>query len=124
MLCCASLVQRVVQRKFLRPSAASCAHTHAPPLPTPPQGEDGKWNKFGGRLAWDKSAICANSTPFGGTGAYKTTDDYPAAPNVDHSQVFVRRDICEWLNWMRVSVGFVGWRVVGGGGCSGEAVRE
>lgn len=22
------------------------------------QGDDGKWNKFGGRLAWDKSGEC------------------------------------------------------------------
>ena len=51
------------------------------------QGEDGKWNKFGGRLAWDKSAICANNPAFGGGGAMKSTEDYPAAPNIDHTQV-------------------------------------
>ena len=55
--------------------------------PAPLQGDDGKWNKFGGRLAWDKSAICANNPAFGGSGGYKNTEDYPAAPNIDHSQV-------------------------------------
>ena len=52
-----------------------------------PQSEDGKWNKFGGRLAWDKSAICCNNPVFGGTGSGKTGEDYVAAPNIDHTQV-------------------------------------
>ena len=51
------------------------------------QSDDGKWNKFGGRLAWDKSAICNNNPAWGGRGAHKTGDDYPAAPNIDHTQV-------------------------------------
>ncbi len=54
-----------------------------------PQSEDGKWNKFGGRLAWDKSAICCNNPAFGGTGSAKTGEDYVAAPNIDHTQVRV-----------------------------------
>lgn len=52
-----------------------------------PQSEDGKWNKYGGRLAWDKSAICCNNPTFGGTGNAKTGEDYVAAPNIDHTQV-------------------------------------
>ena len=50
------------------------------------QSDDGKWNKFGGRLAWDKSAICCNNPAFGGTGSAKTGEDYVAAPNIDHTQ--------------------------------------
>jgi hypothetical protein len=53
------------------------------------QGPDGKWNKFGGRLAWDSSAICSNNPAYGGRGNPKQGDDYAAAPNVDHSQVCV-----------------------------------
>eukprot|EP00983_Pelagomonas_calceolata_P063605 1147814-Pelagomonas_calceolata.AAC.1 len=49
-------------------------------------GEDGKWNKYGGRLAWDASAICNNNPAFGGRGNPKQGDDYAAAPNIDHSQ--------------------------------------
>ncbi|EFN55550.1 hypothetical protein CHLNCDRAFT_31136 [Chlorella variabilis] len=74
------------------------------------QGDDGKWNKFGGRLAWDKSAICANNPAFGGTGGYKNAEDYPAAPNVDHSQERIRKDIAEWMRYLRNSIGFDGWR--------------
>jgi hypothetical protein len=51
------------------------------------QSEDGKWNKFGGRLAWDKGVICSNNPQFGGAGTRKAEDDYTAAPNIDHSQV-------------------------------------
>lgn len=51
------------------------------------QGDDGKWNKFGGRLPWDSSAICSGNSEFGGRGNPKRGDDYSAAPNIDHSQV-------------------------------------
>jgi len=73
------------------------------------QGEDGKWNKYGGRLAWDASAICNNNPAFGGRGNPKQGDDYAAAPNIDHSQEWVRRDIIEWLRYLR-NIGFDGWR--------------
>ena len=72
--------------------------------------EDGKWNKFGGRLALDKSYICNNNPSFGGTGAHKIQEDYVAAPNLDHSQERVRNDIKAWLKWLRNNVGFDGWR--------------
>ena len=51
------------------------------------QDEQGRWNKFGGRLPWDQSAICCNNGTFGGTGRHKTGEDYVAAPNIDHTQV-------------------------------------
>jgi len=38
-------------------------------------------------------------------------DIFHAAPNVDHSQDFVRKDIKEWLNWLRNDIGFDGWRL-------------
>lgn len=74
------------------------------------QGDDGKWNKFGGRLAWDRSAICSNNPEFGGKGNAKSQEDYVAAPNLDHSQEKIRKDIIEWLQWLRKSIGFDGWR--------------
>ena len=61
-----------------------CAHT---------QDEQGRWNRFGGRLPWDESAICCNNQRFGGKGAHKTGDDYVAAPNIDHTQERVRNDL-------------------------------
>lgn len=74
------------------------------------QSSDGKWNKFGGRLAWDNSAICNNNPAWDGRGAHKTGDDYPAAPNIDHTQEKIRNDIVEWLRFLKQSIGFDGWR--------------
>ncbi|KAL3150549.1 Alpha-amylase [Trebouxia sp. C0010 RCD-2024] len=86
--------------------------------------EDGKWNKFGGRLAWDKSYICNNNPSFGGTGSHKPQEDYVAAPNLDHSQERVRKDITAWMKWLRNNVGYDGWRFDFVKGYAGEAVRE
>ncbi len=74
------------------------------------QDEQGRWNKFGGRLAWDKSVICSNNHEYGGTGGGKTGEDYTAAPNIDHTQERVRQDITKWLKYLRGSIGFDGWR--------------
>lgn len=88
------------------------------------QGSDGKWNKFGGRLAWDNSVICSNNPQFGGKGGWKSQEDYPAAPNLDHSQERVRKDIIEWMRWLRNSIGFDGWRFDFVKGYDGKWVGE
>lgn len=74
------------------------------------QSDDGKWNVYGGRLSWDKRAIANNNPEFGGEGAPSTGEDYTPAPNIDHTQDFVRRDLKDWLLWLREDVGFKGWR--------------
>lgn len=74
------------------------------------QDEKGRWNVFGGRLAWDRSSVCSNNPQFGGSGTYKREDDYAAAPNIDHSKEQVREDLKKWLKWLRNSIGFDGWR--------------
>ena len=33
------------------------------------------------------------------------------APNIDHSQDFVKRDLGEWLVWLRTHVGVDGFRL-------------
>jgi len=38
-------------------------------------------------------------------------DFFHAAPNIDHSQDFVRKDIIEWMQWLRTDFGFDGWRL-------------
>jgi glycosidase len=73
------------------------------------QDEKGRWNKYGGRLPWGTEAICNNNPVFGGTGNHKTGEDYVAAPNIDHTQEFVRQDIIKWLKLLR-SIGFDGFR--------------
>uniref|UniRef100_A0A383VU35 Alpha-amylase n=1 Tax=Tetradesmus obliquus TaxID=3088 RepID=A0A383VU35_TETOB len=87
------------------------------------QGEGGKWNKFGGRLAWDNTAICNNNPAWSGRGAHKTGDDYPAAPNIDHTQERIQNDIIEWLRFLKNSIGFDGWRYDFVRGYGGQFVK-
>ncbi len=68
------------------------------------------WNQFGGRLAWDATAIVSDDAHFRGKGNRSTGDSFGAAPNIDHSQDFVRRDIAEWMQWLRTYAGYDGWR--------------
>lgn len=68
------------------------------------------WNKFGGKLDWDQRAIVRDDPHFGGQGNHSTGDCFHAAPNIDHQQEFVRKDISEWMKWLRNDIGFDGWR--------------
>lgn len=88
------------------------------------QDTKGRWNKFGGRLAWDESAVCFNNPVFGGTGNAKTGEDYVAAPNIDHTQEKVRNDITSWLKFLRTNVGFDGWRFDYVKGYAGKFTRH
>ena len=58
------------------------------------QDAEGRWNQFGGRLAWDESAICCDNKEYAGKGHHKTGEDYTAAPNIDHTQARVRSMRC------------------------------
>ncbi|KAF3780097.1 Alpha-amylase 3 [Nymphaea thermarum] len=79
-----------------------CAHS---------QNQNGIWNVFGGKLAWDARAIVADDPHFQGRGNKSSGDNFHAAPNIDHSQEFVRNDIKEWLCWLRKEIGYDGWRL-------------
>ncbi|CAI9761782.1 unnamed protein product [Fraxinus pennsylvanica] len=46
-----------------------------------------------------------------GRGNKSSGDNFHAAPNVDHSQDFVRKDIKEWLHWLKEEIGYDGWRL-------------
>lgn len=92
-----------------------CAHKQSP---------NGVWNIFGGKLAWGPEAIVCDDPNFQGRGNPSSGDIFHAAPNVDHSQDFVRRDIKEWLNWLRNDIGFDGWRLDFVRGFAGEYVKE
>ncbi|XP_047330029.1 alpha-amylase 3, chloroplastic isoform X2 [Impatiens glandulifera] len=72
---------------------------------------NGIWNLFGGRLNWDDRAIVADDPHFQGKGNKSSGDNFHAAPNIDHSQDFVRKDIKEWLCWLREEIGYDGWRL-------------
>ncbi|CAL2231671.1 unnamed protein product [Prunus armeniaca] len=47
-----------------------------------------------------------------GRGNKSSGECFHAAPNIDHSQDFVRKDIKEWLHWLsREEIGYDGWRL-------------
>ncbi|KAG6508698.1 hypothetical protein ZIOFF_034078 [Zingiber officinale] len=75
------------------------------------QNKNGVWNIFGGRLNWDDRAVVADDPHFQGRGNKSSGDSFHAAPNIDHSQDFVRNDLKEWLCWLRKEVGYDGWRL-------------
>ncbi|KAM0987281.1 hypothetical protein ACFX13_011636 [Malus domestica] len=75
------------------------------------QNQNGVWNIFGGRLNWDERAVVADDPHFQGRGNKSSGDSFHAAPNIDHSQDFVRKDIREWLCWLRDDIGYDGWRL-------------
>ena len=76
------------------------------------QDKNGIWNQFGGRMAWDAKAIVLNDRKFKGRGNRASGASFDAAPNIDHSQAFVKQDLSEWLQWLRTEIGFDGWRCV------------
>ncbi|TKY65101.1 Alpha-amylase 3 [Spatholobus suberectus] len=88
------------------------------------QSPNGVWNIFGGNLAWGPEAIVCDDPNFEGRGNPSSGDIFHAAPNIDHSQDFVRKDIKGWLNWLRNDIGFDGWRLDFVRGFSGTYVKE
>lgn len=86
--------------------------------------EDGVWNRYGGKLAWDRRAIVSDHYEYRGTGNKSSGDTFYAAPNIDHSQDFVKEDLKEWLVWLRSHAGFDGWRLDFVKGFHGGHVRD
>ncbi|KAG5525959.1 hypothetical protein RHGRI_032302 [Rhododendron griersonianum] len=63
-----------------------------------------------GRLDWGPSFICkGDSNCSNATGNPDTGDDFPLAPDVDHLNLTVRKDIVDWMNWLKTEIGFDGW---------------
>lgn len=88
------------------------------------KGPNGVWNVFGGKLAWGPEAIVRDDPNFQGRGNPSNGDFFHAAPNIDHSQDFVRRDIVEWMKWLRTDIGYDGWRLDFVRGFWGGYVKE
>ena len=91
----------------------------------PKKGRHDAWNDYEGqRMGWGEWAICSTNQTFAGTGNDQTGDDFPAAPNVDHTNETVRNDLKGWLNWLRQDVGYDGWRFDFAKGYAGRFVGE
>eukprot|EP00899_Mesostigma_viride_P025601 jgi/Mesvir1/6225/Mv00904-RA.2 len=76
------------------------------------QSSDGTWNIFKTeKCNWGPNAIVRDDPNFRGQGNHSSGDFFTAAPNIDHSQPFVQKDICEWLRYLRDDIGYDGWRL-------------
>lgn len=74
------------------------------------QDSNGLWNIYhfpSGKASWEQWAICKGE--YGGSGKADTGANYSAAPDVDHTNPQVQKDITEWMNWLK-KLGFKGWR--------------
>ena len=93
------------------------------------QGAGGKWNRWEGTgIDWGEWAISNEQPDFAGSGNAPTGDVFHGAPNIDHTQDKVRKDLCQYMKYLTSDeVGFGGIRFDFskgyGGSFTGEYVR-
>lgn len=59
---------------------------------------------------WGSWAVCGDDEWWGATGNNDSGDGYHAARDLDHSNNGVKTGIKDWMNWLKNTIKFDGWR--------------
>ncbi|KAL2645486.1 hypothetical protein R1flu_013073 [Riccia fluitans] len=86
------------------------------------KGINGIYNRYDNMsMPWDEHAITCDS---GGLGNPATGAIFEGAPNIDHTQEFVRNDLKKWMRWLLNDVGYNSFRFDFAKGYSPSFVKE
>lgn len=59
---------------------------------------------------WGADSVCSDDEWGKGIGASDSGKGVPFARDIDHGKPYVQQGIIKWMNWLRTSIGYDGWR--------------